>query len=219
MSKPEALVDTCFLQKFSKEGKNVETLKTILESLDYRPVLHPYIWKHELEMYSYVEELRRAGLIRIASYDEFLLDEYDEDLYRQQFLELYVLLGEYYVTTNSPKHVEVLPEDCDIFTYRKAGTSIGDVHVILMASYSQIPVIFTEDGDISALKFIAKMKINSESYQMNIYNALEALGQIIAKPDCPFSKKDIERILNEIGERSHRSEFKQLWDTYHRKDQ
>lgn len=150
-------------------------------------------------MYSYVEELCRAGLVRIASYDEFLLDEYDEDLYRQQFLELYVLLGEYYVMTNSKKRVEALPEKCDIFTYRKAGTSIGDVHVILMASYSQIPVIFTEDGDISALKFIAKMKINSESYQMNIYNALEALGQIIAKPDCPFSKKDIETILNEIG--------------------
>lgn len=219
MSKPEALVDTCFLQKFSKEGKNIETLKRVLESLDYRPVLHPYIWKHELEMYSYVEKLCKAGLIRIASYGEFLKDVYDEELYRQQFLELYILLGKYYETTNSKKHVEALPEKCDVFNYRRAGTSIGDVHVILMASYSQIPVIFTEDGDISALKFIAKMRMDSESYQMDIYNALEALEQIISKPECLFSKKDIEAILNEIGERSQRSKFKQLWDTYHGNNQ
>ena len=216
MSKPEALVDTCFLQKFSKEGKNFETLKRILESLDFQPVVHPYIWKNELEMYSYVDKLQKTGLIRIASYEEFLLDDDDKELYAQQFLELYVHLGEYYEMTNSKKRVEALPENCDIFNYRKAGTSIGDVHVILMAAYSQIPVIFTEDGDISALKSIAKRKINSDSYQMDIYNALQALEQIIARPDCPFSKKDIERILNEIEERSQRSRFKQLWDTYHR---
>ena len=148
MSKPEALVDTCFLQKFSKEGKNFETLKRILESLDFQPVVHPYIWKNELEMYSYVDKLQKTGLIRIASYEEFLLDDDDKELYAQQFLELYVHLGEYYEMTNSKKRVEALPENCDIFNYRKAGTSIGDVHVILMAAYSQIPVIFTEDGDI-----------------------------------------------------------------------
>ena len=27
--------------------------------------------------------------------------------------------------------------------------------------------------------------------------------------------KEIEKMLNEIKERPHRSKFKQLWDTYH----
>ena len=193
MSKPEALVDTCFLQKFSKEGKNVETLKKVLESLDYQPVIHPYIWENELNMFSYAEQLRKAGIIRVASYEEFLFDDDDTELYSQQFLELYVLLGEYYEITNSKKRVEVLPPNCNIFHHRKAGTSIGDVHVILMAAYSRIPVIFTEDGDISALKSIAKRKIYSDSFQMAIYNALEALEQIITKPDCIFSKKTLKK--------------------------
>ena len=29
------------------------------------------------------------------------------------------------------------------------------------------------------------------------------------------TKKEIEKMLNEIKERPHRSKFKQLWDTYH----
>lgn len=218
MSKPEALVDTCFLQKFSKEGKNVELLKKILENMDFKPVIHPYLCEHELSMYSYVKELEKMGLIRIASYEEFLLDKDDVELYTQQFLELYEQLGEHYKITNSKKHIEPLPEKCDIFTYRKARTSIGDVHIILMAVYLQIPVIFTEDGDIETLKSLARRKIYSEVYQMDIYDALDALKQIIEKSDCPFSKKDIEKLLNEIGKRAYRSELKQFWDTYHGKE-
>ena len=215
MSKPEALVDTCFLQKISKGGNNVEMLKKILENLDFQPVIHPYIWENELEMFSYMEKLREEGWFRIASYDEFLFDEDDINLYEQQFLELYVLLGEYYEMMNSKKQVTSLPDDCNIFKIRKAGTSIGDVHVILMAAYSQIPVIFTEDGDIAALKSIAQRKIQTESYQMKIYDALGALELIIKKPDCPFSKKDVEKILNELQKRKDCSRYNKLWDTYH----
>ena len=215
MNKPEALVDTCFLHKFSKEGKNIELLKEILQNLDFQPVIHPYIWKNELEMYSYTEKLKNEGLIRIASYEEFLFDEDDTELYAQQFRELYKHLGEYYKMTDSIKTTDDLPDNCDIFTYRKAETSIGDVHVILMAAYMDIPVIFTEDGDISALRSIAKNRISNESYQMEIYNALDALELIIKRPDCIFEKKEIEKILNEIKERPYRSHFKQMWDTYH----
>lgn len=124
-------------------------------------------------------------------------------------------MGEYYKLTGSKKRADALPDNCDIFSYRKSGTSIGDVHVILMAAYSEIPVIFTEDGDIPALRSIVKRKISNESYQMEIYNALGALELIIKRQDCNFSKKEIEKILNEIGERPHRSQFKQIWDTYH----
>lgn len=215
MNKPEALVDTCFLHKFSREGKNVELLRKILQNLDFQPVLHPYIWENELKMYSYIEALINEGWIRIASYEEFLFDEDDTELYIQQFKELYKHLGEYYRMTGSKKMVDALPDNCDIFTYRKSKTSIGDVHIILMAAYSAIPVVFTEDGDIPALKSIAKRRISNEFYQMEIYNALDALELIIKNSDCIFSKKDIEKILNEIGERPHRSQYKQMWDTYH----
>ena len=215
MSKPEALVDTCFLQKFSKDGKNVEMLKKILENLDFQPVIHPYIWENELKMFSYMEKLREERWFRIASYDEFLFDEDDTELYEQQFLELYVLLGEYYEMIDSKKRVAALPNNCNIFKVRKAGTSIGDVHVILMAAYLQIPVIFTEDGDIAALKSIAQRKIQTESYQMEIYDVLGALELIIKKSDCPFSKKDVEKILNELQKRKERSRYNKLWDTYH----
>ena len=41
MNKPEALVDTCFLHKFSKEGKNIELIKEILQIFN-RLYIHIY---------------------------------------------------------------------------------------------------------------------------------------------------------------------------------
>lgn len=54
MKKTEAIVDTCFLQKLSSEGKKPENIKTILSQLDFVPVAHPYIIEHELSLKSYI---------------------------------------------------------------------------------------------------------------------------------------------------------------------
>ena len=43
MSKKEAIVDTCFFNKLSNDGKKIEAFKKVLVDLDYKPVVHPYI--------------------------------------------------------------------------------------------------------------------------------------------------------------------------------
>ena len=48
MRKTEVIVDTCFLQKLSSEGKAIDNVKRILAELEYIPVVHPYIYEHEL---------------------------------------------------------------------------------------------------------------------------------------------------------------------------
>ena len=51
MKKTEVVVDTCFLQKLSSEGKSVDNIKKVLAELEYIPVVHPYIFEHEFVFY------------------------------------------------------------------------------------------------------------------------------------------------------------------------
>ena len=53
MSKKDVLVDTVFLNKLSKYGKDIETFKRLLDDLDFCPIVHPYIAKNELDMFPF----------------------------------------------------------------------------------------------------------------------------------------------------------------------
>ena len=65
MNKKEAIVDTCFFNKLSDNGKNIETFKKVLEDLDYKPVVHPYVSVNELSMFSYFNNLVKEGFVNI----------------------------------------------------------------------------------------------------------------------------------------------------------
>ena len=81
MSKKEAIVDTCFFNKLSNDGKNSEVLKKVLTDLDYKPVVHPYIAEKELDMFPHFNKLVEEGFIRKAEYSEFIEDEYDKNFF------------------------------------------------------------------------------------------------------------------------------------------
>ena len=57
MGKREVIVDTCFLEKMSTDGKNPENVKTILEELEYTPVAHPYMVEYEFSLCSYMQKM------------------------------------------------------------------------------------------------------------------------------------------------------------------
>ena len=104
MGKTEVIVDTCFLQKLSSEGKAIDNIKKVLTELEYIPVVHPYIYEHELSLHSYFVRLVEEGYIRVIQYNEFQKDA------------------------------------TSIYNTHKQGSSMGDVHMILMASYLQMPI-------------------------------------------------------------------------------
>lgn len=217
MNKKEVLVDTAFLEKLSCDGKNLETFKKVLVDLDYRPVVHPYIADHELDMYSYFDKLVEEGFIRVADYNEFLHDDEDRAIYESYFIDIHNTLREYLKAAGGKKQLGklILPAGKDVFTYRKASMSLGDVHMILMAFFTGMPIILTEDSDIYLLRSITKRKMGSKTYTLNIYNAVDLLIMIAKKEDTVFRKNDLVDIVKSIGERAHQSEIKQAWNRTH----
>lgn len=217
MSKKEAIVDTCFFNKLSNNGKNIEAFKKVLVDLEYKPVVHPYIAEKELDVFPQFNKLIEEGFIRKAEYSEFIEDEDDAELYEQYFPELYEEMREYLEIKGSKKRIEKLaiPKGQTIYTYRRAGMSLGDVHMILMASFMRLPIILSEDGDIEFLRSVAKRKISSNSYNLDIYNVVDLIMMIAQKEDTTFSKKELEKVVLEVKEGARLSEVKQAWNETH----
>ena len=217
MSKKEAIVDTCFFNKLSNDGKSIEIFKKVLVDLDYKPVVHPYIAEKELDVFPHFNKLVEEGFVRKAEYSEFIEDEDDAELYEQYFYELYEEMREYLEIKGSKKKIEklVIPKGQTIYTYRRASMSLGDVHMILMAFFMRLPIIFSEDGDIEFLRSVAKRKISSDSYNLDIYNVMDLIMMIAQKDNTTFSKKELEKVVLEVKERSRLSEVKREWNRTH----
>lgn len=217
MNKKEVLVDTAFLEKLSCDGKNLETFKKVLSNLEYEPVVHPYIATNELDMHSYFDKLVAEGFVRVAQYSDFLCDDEDRALYESYFIDIHNTLREYLEAAGGKKQLErlVLPTGQDIFTYRKAAMSLGDVHMILMAFFTRMPIILTEDADIDILRSITRRKMGSEAYSLDIYSAVDLLIMIAEKEESIFEKNDLVDIVKSIGERRHLTDIKQAWNRTH----
>lgn len=217
MNKRDVLVDTVFLLKLSQYGKEIETFKRILDDLDFSPVVHPYIANHELDMYPFFDALVKEGYIRVFDYDTFLPDEEDREYYEARFVEIHNEIREYLKASGGKKQLEklALPSGQTVFTYRKAGMSLGDVHMILMAFFLKIPVILTEDSDIELLRGIARRRMGSASYQLDIINAVDVILLVAKKQQGSFSKKGLVEVVKGIGERGYQSKVKQAWSEAH----
>lgn len=217
MEKTEAIVDTCFLQKLSTEGKNVDNIKKILNELDFTPVVHPYIAEHELSLHSYLNNLVKEGYIKTIEYTEFQKDTDDKDLYESYFFGIYEEMRLLLEARGGVKQIEKLDirGTKTIYNTHKQGSSMGDVHMILMAVFLQMPIILTEDSDIELLKSISKKRVKLGTYSLQILNGMDLVRKIAQKEDSSLNKKDLEIILNQMGERAQRSEIKTLWNNCH----
>ena len=217
MHKKEVLVDTAFLGKLSCDGKNIETFKKVLSDLKFKPVVHPYIAANELDMYSYFDSLVAEGFVRVAQYSDFLCDDEDRALYEAYFIDVHNTLRKYLEAAGGKKQLEklVLPAGQTVFTYRKAAMSLGDVHMILMAFFTKMPIILTEDTDIDKLRAIAKRKMKSESYALDIHSTVDILIMLAEKEDSVFSKNELVDIVKSIGEKRHQSDIKHAWNRTH----
>lgn len=206
-----------FFNKLSNDGKNIEAFKKVLVDLDYKPVVHPYIAEKELDVFPHFNKLVEEGFIRKAEYSEFIEDKDDAELYEQYFPELYEEMRAYLEIKGSKKQIEKLaiPNGQTIYTYRRAGMSLGDVHMILMAFFMRLPIILSEDGDIEFLRSVAKRKISGDSYNLDIYNVIDLIMMIAQKEDTTFSKKELEKVVLEVRERARLSEVKQAWNETH----
>lgn len=86
MNKKEAIVDTCFFNKLSCDGKDIETFKKVLADLEFFPVVHSYIAMKELDVFPNFSKLVDEGFVRVIPYEEFIEDDDDQKMYEDFFM-------------------------------------------------------------------------------------------------------------------------------------
>jgi len=168
-------------------------------------------------MFSYFEKLVTEGYIRVADYTEFVRDEVDKELYKGYFQVLHDRLREYLDVQGGKKKLDklVLAPGQDLFNYRKAGMSLGDVHMILMAAFIKIPVILSDDADMDALKCISKNVISYSNFELTILSCVEVFEKIALLEGTSFSKAELLELLKKAGENKNKSRIIQAWNSVH----
>lgn len=136
MSENLAIIDTCFLEKLSSEGKELGTVISLLDDMDYIPVVHPYVAEQEMSLRGYMKKMIENGTLRKIEYSEFLKDKNDKEYYKQLFFQLHTEFADRLNASGGIKHVEYLDHSgFDIFSQHRSGSSVGDVHMMLMALF------------------------------------------------------------------------------------
>lgn len=216
MDKMEALVDTVFLQNLSSRGKRLEDFKKIINELNYRPVIHPYIAEHELDVFTGLKVLEKEGFVRMAKYEDFLHSNDDKDIYADYFQQSHEELRKKLEHSRKRKRIDplVLPAGVSIFEFHRAGMSLGDVHLILMAAFEGIPVVLSDDSDIELLKGIAK-KYSYSQHEIEIMGSVEVLEKIASMAEPHFTKDELVAIVKNAGKAKEKSRVKQAWNKVH----
>ena len=188
-----------------------------MAELEYIPVTHPYIYEHELSLHSYFVRLVEEKYIKVIQYNEFQKDEIDKQSYEDYYSVLYEDMRLTLEAMNSPKQVEklCLHKGQTIYNTHKQGSSMGDVHMILMASFLQMPVLLTEDSDIEMLRDIAKRRMRLGQYSLQILNGVQLIEEIAKKQNTSISVKEIESILKAMRKRDVISSIKAVWRENH----
>lgn len=193
----KAIIDTCFIEKFNNSGIISEDLKKLISAAEFELYLHPYIYQNELSMFSFSEDLVKSGFIKLVKYDEFIPADYYKNYYSSLFLEIYNEFYNRLLVSNPRKANKMHPllPDTDVFNDRYGGSSIGDVHMIMMALFMEIPIILSQDNnDLTEIYEIAKYKINRDDYTLELYSVTDVVEYIKNSGSSNITNKELRRI-------------------------
>lgn len=212
-----AIVDTCFLEKISSEGDNADNIINVLDEIGFRPVAHPYVIEHEFGLKKYILDIIESGYIESVDYGEFLKDNTDRQMYEESFYLIYNELRILLKANGGKKQMPELniPNGSSIYDWHISGSSMGDVHMILMASFMGIPVFITEDSDIDLLRDIVKRRLSIGMNELKIYDSEDLLMMIAEKTDTQITHKEFENIVKQTGLRKKWINLNKAWHDKH----
>ena len=217
MAKQCAVVDTCFLEKISLDGYRLDNIGKVLDEFEYQLVAHPYVINQEFELRGYLKNLVTSGYIKAIDYSEFLKTDVQRQLYETTYVWLYNELKSYHEANGGLKQMPPLnfPAGQNIYTAHMVGSSMGDVHMILMAAFMKLPIFLTEDSDIAILRDMAKRRIRVKDYQLQIYNIMDLVRALASKMESNITRKDLQGVVKSIGKKDEWSEVSKIWSASH----
>lgn len=179
----KVIVDTDFLNHIlnTKNGEN--TLETIVNYFDYELVMHPWVYNREIKNIKSNVQMYVEKNVEILDYKDFLIED-DRIIYKFEFEALFEEMN----------HKKLNLGKQDFSTYNKSGENLGEIHSVILARFTNMPVLLSDDYNA---KEIAAKRLNSQGYKLEVRNSFDLLIEIIANDKERINRNDaLELICN-----------------------
>ncbi len=192
----KAIIDTCFIERFYKNTKIQNEFYELIQETGFRLLLHPYVYDNELKIRAFTDKMVKEGTLNVVEYKAFIKDDAFREYYRDSFVRIYNEFFKTIKAINQEKSLKMheLDENDDIFELRYAGSSLGDVHMIMMALFMELPIILSEDSDMSIILSIAKKYTSRADFELLVYRVGDVIDYIKSKPNHSISNSELKHI-------------------------
>lgn len=162
-------------------AKEKEFVKSVFDSLNKKPCIHPFVAKEELFNNEVVKLLIDDGYITVIDYNSVLKESWIE----QQYVDNFVT---YYDYMNSEK----IPSSLSEITRHRAKKNMGEIHSLIFAHYLEIPLFMSND---KGAKKLAETKINSQHFSIDVKNVCDVFCMIKTTGSIKLDTKVVRSIL------------------------
>lgn len=162
-------------------AKEKEFVKSVFDSLNKKPCIHPFVAKEELFNNEVVKQLIDEGYITVIDYNSVFTEEW----IKQQYIDDFVT---YYNYMNSEK----IPSSLSEITRHRAKKNMGEIHSLIFAHYLEIPLFMSND---KGAKKLAETKINSQHFSIDVKNVCDVFCMIKTTGSIKLDTKVVRSIL------------------------
>lgn len=180
------LVDSDFFNMIApckNIAKEKEFVKSVFDSLNKTPCIHPFVAKAELFDNEVVKQLIGEGYITVIDYDSVLTAEW----IKQQYIDDFVT---YYDYMNSEK----IPSSFSEINRHHAKKNMGEIHTLIFAHYLEIPLFMSNDN---GAKKLAETKINTQRFSIDVKNVCDVFCMIKNTGSIKLDAKVVRSILKQ----------------------
>lgn len=163
--------------------KEKEFVRSIFNSLQKKPVVHIFVSEQELLTNKVIKELVEENFIDVINYDTFLPAEIFKIQYAETFADFYNFMNG-----------ESIEKVFDVITKHHSKKNMGEIHSLILAQYMGIPIFMSNDN---GAKNLAKSKINTQSFSIDVMNVCEVFCEIKRNGTIQIDKKAVRSILKE----------------------
>ena len=169
----QVAVDTAFLIKIV-ESDNGILFEKIMKQMNRIPVIHEYVYQHEIMENRAIKALIDKNIINIINYSDFLLEEFDKEQYERIFRQTY-----------KGMNGQRLHEK----------ENIGEIHTALMALHLNIDLMVSDDN--GAKNYIEK-NLSSKRHKLSVQNIPDVLLSLASSDRCFLHWQDIKGLIKRL---------------------
>ena len=180
----KAIIDTDFFNKITlapniADGKDL-FIRTMNE-FNIQPVVHYYVAEREMTVQNGIaKELLDSGYLEVYHKENIVKSEEDEQLYESYFRKWYN-----YLNVDKPR----LEKDVDVFKLLRANHSLGEIHSTLLAYFTKMNMIMSDDSDAADLVSYAGL------LDVKVLNLVDVYSIIGAKSIKSITINEVECVI------------------------